>query len=291
MEKWNNEEMRDLKEKIEREGLSGNVELQLETLNKKFADFQKDWASKEEEERESKEWYFWANRVYNQIGEKYTAYLLELEGGEEVMEIETQKVEKFPEQMQYQNYQQIMKPILELEQLHMVTYQDFSRIIDAIQLTITEGKKFDTNMAWFTNTIIAIISSKLDELSKSIWEFQLETEEPSLDMLVEFLTKRIRHIRHSEGAIATTSKGLSPTMPRGKRLCIYCGSAVHTIFKCTIFGGLSLEAKEQFIVVKEKRCANCFQNTHKVDQCFRGKCNRCQIKHNSLMCKKNPNNF
>lgn len=293
MENWNNDDMCALRDKIAKEGLSGNIEKRLNELNKKFMVFQNDWLSKsEEEQQEQSEWYFWANRYYYQIGEKYTEYLLNLE----TMEVEQPESEKGLEQVPYQNYQQTMKPIIELEQLYSVTDEDINKIINAIQFTMTEAKKINLDPAQCTNTIIALVSAKLDELSKGIWEFQMGTEEPTLDMLIEFLMKRIRHIRNNETASASkepspsTSKEQSPSTPKGRKLCIYCGSTTHTIFKCIIFGGLKLEKKEHFILVKEKRCINCFQNTHAVNECYGGNCGRCQIKHNSLMCRRNPNN-
>lgn len=285
MAQWDNDAMSDLLEKINEDGLSDNIELQLEELNEKFAKLHADWLTKSKEEQDEQgEWYYWAQRKYYQIGEKYTKYLLNLE--EKEMDMEPQKFEQGPWQIQYQAYQQMMRPIMELKQLHLVNDQDIGHIIDAIKQTMAEANKMHVNPAYCTNTIIALISEKMDELSKNIWEFQLGMEEPTLDMLMDFLAKRIQHLRNSEGA----SRAPSPQTPKGNKLCCYCNSTTHTIFKCPNFNGLKIEAKEHFILVKENRCINCLSKTHSVNECMGGRCGRCLVKHNSVVCRKNPNN-
>lgn len=140
---------------------------------------------------------------------------------------------------------------------------------------------------------MAIVHSKFDVISKGIWEFQLSSMEPTIEIMEQFLERRSNMI---EGEIGHAVSHSTPTTSaetgarRKQPICIYCKSNTHTIYKCsTGFEGLTIPAKRKFLR-QEDRCENCLMR-HPNDVCTGGSCWTCKVQHNSMLCPKNAKNL
>lgn len=295
MDSWCTEELEKRKQDLIEHGFPANLDEELFKLSEKFEELRSDWVAQPDQvQKEKKNWFYRAHLAYAKLSEKYVLHLLGID--EDWMETESVKSNAEPieesNKLAYQDYRQIMLPVIELEQVFAVNEQTVNTMVVAIQETTQRAKALDFDLNKCTSTIIAIVHSKLDLISRNIWEFQLGVEEPTLDSLMNFLVKRAHQLKGADRAGPSTSRDVqsSPGPKKKHNMCIYCGNNAHSIYHCAIFGGLKIEAKENFIVMKERRCLNCFSKTHTVNECLDGNCRKCQVKHNSLVCRKNPNN-
>lgn len=70
--------------------------------------------------------------------------------------------------------------------------------------------------------------------------------------------------------------------------CSMC-TEEHATRKCPKFLKLNLTNRKDKARAANL-CFNCLTSGHTVKECKSGKCNRCEQKHNSLLCPQNPNN-
>lgn len=283
MESWCTEKLEKKKQDLIEHGFPANLEEELHQLNADSHALRADWAVQSGQVREEKkEWFYRAQLAYFKLGEKYALHYLGID--EEWMEAESIKssteTNEESNKLAYQDYRQIMLPVIELEPVYTVNEQTVNSMVVGIQEIAQRARALEFDLGAYTSTIIAMVHSKLDFISKGIWEFQLGVEEPTLDSFMNFLVKRAHQLKGANCAGQAASRNVqnSPA-PKKKNMCIYCGSNTHSIYHCAIFGGLKIEAKENFISSKEKRCLNCFSKTHTVNECLDGNCRKCNVKH------------
>lgn len=85
-----------------------------------------------------------------------------------------------------------------------------------------------------------------------------------------------------------TSSAKHTTVKNEKQGCATC-SEEHATRKCEKFLKLSL-TKRKDKAKEAGLCFNCLSRGHSSKDCKAGNCNRCDKKHNSLLCPENPNN-
>lgn len=70
--------------------------------------------------------------------------------------------------------------------------------------------------------------------------------------------------------------------------CKICNDK-HQVHKCSTFLKMDL-AQRNKAVYEHALCKNCLKPNHMEKDCSSGACLRCNVKHNSLLCKENPKN-
>lgn len=73
-----------------------------------------------------------------------------------------------------------------------------------------------------------------------------------------------------------------------KHTCTMCPEE-HLTRKCPKFLKLNLTNRKEKARTANL-CFNCLSPGHTIKDCKSGQCNRCEKKHNSLLCSENPNN-
>lgn len=146
----------------------------------------------------------------------------------------------------------------------------------AVDMAKQQATAFSFGLAGIEQSIMAIMHSKLDIVSKGIWEFQLAAIEPTIESFDQFLQQRSYMVQIELGPVIPVPMPVIEGGARRKtQVCIFCKSTSHTIYKCsTGFEGLSIPAKKQFLQ-KEERCENCFMR-HPNDICTGGSCWTCK---------------
>lgn len=178
----------------------------------------------------------------------------------------------------YRDHQRLMQPIYSVRPMENVNEQGINHMINAITEVNERAAQLGYSIEPDVRSIIGHLHSQLDPTSQTLWLWQLEAEEPSLDCFIHFLTKRAR-------TMVPTEKSAGGNSAKKKKVrCVRC-EADHYLHKCAPFKALTLRAKWD-TVRQAKLCANCFMASHKVEACPVGPCKRCNEKHNSLMCPK-----
>lgn len=192
------------------------------------------------------------------------------------------------------DYRRILKPIFELQRITHVSEKAINEIIVAISESMSLAKECDIPIDGANEFMLIYLEQLMDEQTSVLWQWKLEDEpsvEVTVDVLVNFLVKRAKRILPSEtDKNPSTSQATGNTSKKPKLLvCPRC-EAAHPLHKCEVFKGLKLSAKWA-TVKKERLCENCFASSHSIDTCKSGDCKRCNVKHNSLLCKKLKTNY
>lgn len=321
MELWSNEEMMNTGKFVERHGLPVGMELELLKLTEKFAKISKDFGELDDEHKiEKRKEFFEAQNIFFSVGAKIANLFVNKETvteqqgasanvmqvdeqqpstsegantGTIVRTIATQQVEDL-EWVPYVQFRKILQPVLELQSGNLTSHT-MSDIYHAIEVAKNKARAMEFVIGNAEQPIMAIVHSKFDVITKGIWEFQLTSVEPTIEVLERFLETRATMI-HNELELPQPqpAQAQGPVPETGIRrkqpICIYCKSTTHTIYKCSSgFESLTIAAKKQFLR-REGRCDNCFMK-HPNDICTGGACWVCKVQHNSMLCPKNPKNL
>jgi hypothetical protein len=152
-------------------------------------------------------------------------------------------------------------------------------------------------------TLVAIISEKLDFVSKREWQSKLTANLPTWDELKEFLEKRcetletlhlmsnksVSHDNNSKKvnpkvvANVSTNKGKKSNSDNNKILTCPCCLQNHNLFHCAQF--INLTVKDRINLVHSKHlCNNCFRDNHVASTCkSEYRCKICKESHNTLL--------
>lgn len=153
-----------------------------------------------------------------------------------------------------------------------------------------------------SEVIITIIEEKLTKLIRMKWEEKLKRDTfPTIAELTEFLYATSNSLSKCEGEKLDSnekpsakrrrveSKGHHKVFLTAKRKCSVCPES-HGLYHRDEFK--KLKVFQHIKVVKEANlCQNCL-NFHPNSECFRGGCQSCGKKHNTLLhiqVKSNPN--
>lgn len=150
--------------------------------------------------------------------------------------------------------------------------------------------------------IIHLVMSKVDPITKSKWEEQLDYEQlPLWSECEASLNKRYQHIsaddascsklrsstnadKRSEVKSKKWAKSLScrATTQQGPSKCIFCRSDQHFISACPNFSIIPFQQRFEFIK-NVPACINCLRKGHTVSKCKASKCQVCGRSHNTLL--------
>lgn len=157
------------------------------------------------------------------------------------------------------------------------------------------------------------LHDKLDPETRKAWELYRKSETPTITDMLTFLDWQAKA---SVGAQFKEHKEQKDNRKRpfdksdyknnGKRpktddakpndtdkrmeqsTCAICKEK-HFVHRCPKFLKLNLVERRKS-VREHKLCHNCLKSSHFSKDCLARACNRCNVKHNSLLCNENPQN-
>jgi hypothetical protein len=194
--------------------------------------------------------------------------------------------------------------ILNHNNLNKPSYQELRKLLDTVSSHLEALNVHDITPQKFRDvTLVAIISEKLDFVSKREWQSKLTANLPTWDQLKEFLEKRcetletlhlmsnksVSHDNNSKKvnpkvvANVSTNKGKKSNSDNNKILTCPCCSQNHNLFHCAQF--INLTVKDRINLVHSKRlCNNCFRDNHVASTCkSEYRCKICKESHNTLL--------
>lgn len=165
--------------------------------------------------------------------------------------------------------------------------------------------------------IVHGIHSKLDPETSRRWELSRTSEKPTMAELLDFLDRQAKALFGTQFMAfgkpkdsrkrpfddkeqSTSKKPRSDQTPSGSGeqkgdtnktaplKCVLCKES-HPLYKCANSLKMKLNDRKK-LVYEKKLCRNCFGSTHFEKDCKLNECFRCNLKHNSLICKENPRN-
>lgn len=302
------EKVNEIREKVEKK--EGDNEQHLEELNRQFSLLCDDFKLLTEEEKtpDAHNKVLNAEHVYHVVGVKLTEAMLDIEPlqnsipcaqkePEPVVQMEqdssnaaTEKtnqgsVDNTEKRLTYEQRRDVYDPLYRLRHMDSVNERSIHNVITAITTMGERAKKYNCELDPEIPAIVCYIHSILDNVSQSVWDFQLDQQEPDLDMMVQFLTKRARQIPNERG-----HKQEPPAKKSKPNQCAFC-HGFHTLCKCQAFRTSKLVVKKKF-VAENQLCESCFSPTHAAEMWLDKACKDCPgQKHNTLLCAKNRFNY
>lgn len=220
---------------------------------------------------------------------------------------------EMPLQLAYKDFVQLIDPIFSFKAMETASERSMKLLICAIEGVQKHAKELGYSLDNDERALVVYIHAMLDEVSQELWTWEvMDKVAPTLQELIHFLNKRVERMNKTpvgsrsesraesraesrgepDWAQPSTSYGISNPPKRQRKLttiCINC-KGDHGLCQCGSFIGSSLQAKAKLLQQK-RLCINCFSAAHAVSECPMGPCKKCNLKHNSLMCPKNPKNY
>lgn len=296
MEDWSTTEVFDAERDINENGFSINAQNDLFTLFEKFSKVNAEYCNSTNEFRvDNKMWFLDAQKAFYSYAARISEFLVKdeatLETQEEQGAMANPSKELAPdaEWWSYAECRRILQPIINLEhgKLTTNTMKEISNAVKKVQANANEAKYHLGNLEL---VIIALVHEKFDTVTKSIWEYQTMTIDPTFTVLQDFLRNRSEMVpAELRNQLPSANEQNEPEQRRRQIWCAYCKVGSHTIFKCDHFDTLTIRAKTEFLQ-REGRCLNCL-TAHGRNPCPSGHCRTCNEPHNSMLCRRNPKNM
>lgn len=206
-------------------------------------------------------------------------------------------------QLAYLDYERLMRPFFALQPIERVDERVLNEILVAIAEVRANAAELHFSMDREWRWIFALIQSRMDVVSRSLWEWQIDRHEPTLNGFIDFILKRSNRLHphqrcaaraaqpstsraSSAGGGGENQPSASQKAKKSKPVCVNCGGE-HFLHKCDGFRALTIKQKRA-VLEMHRLCHNCFSSAHLTGSCAQGACKRCQTKHNSLLCPKAP---
>lgn len=211
------------------------------------------------------------------------------------------------------DFEALFRPLFEIQQMSQVDKMALNRLLTVLLDMREKAESLNFPLEQERQAIISLIQNRLDYVSRSLWMWQMDRGEPTIEQLMNFLVKRSNRIEvherpstsgqaqgaiprrsvSSKGAVQRLSSSVSvgsataeqPSISTGKKhkpVCIEC-QGEHFLHKCDRFKSMTMGQKRA-ILNYHRLCHNCFSATHTTSQCKQGACKRCGTKHNSILC-------
>ncbi|XP_055909622.1 uncharacterized protein LOC129944297 [Eupeodes corollae] len=155
-----------------------------------------------------------------------------------------------------------------------------------------------------TNAIIIhLVMSKVDAITRSKWEEQLDFNTlPLWKDCEEALNKRYQHLSAEEASSAKSKSSDKPSKTnqdssrlkhsrssfacvnsqQNKSKCLYCKSNDHYITTCQNFTALPVQQRFEY-AKSVPICINCLRKGHTVSKCKMSRCSVCNRSHHTLL--------
>ena len=192
-----------------------------------------------------------------------------------------------------------IRNILQIKKLSDKSYDSFQELLDNSFNSIRKLKSITNDKELADSLIIYLVSSKLDEDSKQLWEQSLSKSRlPNLKEFEDFMSKQAQSLnatpnynfkpKTKQAPYHANFKGQkskdtvqSNAGVSGKEQCAVC-KADHRIFYCENFLSKSVQDRNSFIR-ENKMCINCLSSGHLYKDCKFSSCKICNKKHNTLL--------
>lgn len=230
---------------------------------------------------------------------------------------EPKSSEREPERvhLSFLDFEALFRPLFEIQQMSQADKVTLNGILTVLLDVREQAERLNSPLEQERQAIISLIQNRLDYVSRSLWMWQMDRGEPTIDQLVNFLVKRSNRIEtheqpstsgRAQGAIpkrSVTNKGAVQRLPssasagsaassqpstssgkKHKPVCVECQGA-HYLHKCDRFKSMTM-AQKRAILDYHRLCHNCFSASHTTGQCKQGVCKHCGTKHNSILCPK-----
>lgn len=183
---------------------------------------------------------------------------------------------------------EMLKNVWMREQFVVVSRPNLYRVYRALEEVRGAISRIDCSFTAPMEAInVSFFHTRLDFGSQVMLSYHLNAgHDYTLSALMNFLLIRRDNIQSFELDDHEGADRAGPAAPEAKRsrgvVCPRCQHA-HPLHKCAQFSALTLAARVQ-TVVGEELCHNCFSADHATNDCAKGTCKRCDVKHNSLLC-------
>lgn len=183
-------------------------------------------------------------------------------------------------------YNSIVARLADLERLESVDSElmrglIYSKFPESLGKQLLRKQKGYKEEDWTVHAVLTILNDLIRDLET---DAQLETplqDRPSMTMAAAATPHRPR--RSTEPPTATRAVPALKDSSRKRRplfRCVYCSEA-H--FPTTCSNVVEVAARRQ-ILKEQKRCLNCLGTDHRVANCKRGNCRRCNGRHHTSIC-------
>lgn len=92
--------------------------------------------------------------------------------------------------IRYHQFAQIVESILSVNKIEKVNESLIERIIERIQQSFQFANKMGIDLGFLNYLVVALMVSKFDKCTRALWNWDCGKQEPTPDLLVEFLTRR-----------------------------------------------------------------------------------------------------
>lgn len=180
------------------------------------------------------------------------------------------------------------------------TPQELRRLIDSFSSTITTLEQLHAD---WDDMLVHVVQFRLDDQTLKDWQKQLGEDDPSWEMLKQFMKSQWRTLdqlpQHKKAAPKSvevkpsrvSSKALvtSESLPKSNVAnnasslsCLLCNES-HMLYQCFKF--IAMSPTDRMNLIKEKSlCRNCFSPLHHTKVCKSPRrCKKCNGTHNTLI--------
>lgn len=214
----------------------------------------------------------------------------------------------------YQTSKQILWKLLRFEKLEKESGYLIEKLISVTQEVTRQLRAMKFPVQHYDLIFVHTIHEKLDPETSKAWELHRQSETPTTQNMLEFLTQHGRALSSAQYTEKKLEKGKRRSNDKEHKFeskrakfdnfkkenvsdktksdnkCKLCGGNPHPLYRCRQF--MELNLKQRKAKVRELDvCFNCLSPNHRVADCSRDPCGRCETKkHNSLLCPENPKN-
>lgn len=146
--------------------------------------------------------------------------------------------------------------------------------------------------------LTSLVQSKLDFSSRVSFTLWFRgNERPTIEQVIAYFDYLIEAMApqaspsnddQQPSTSAATAQSPGPVRKNMRALCAHCG-VKHQLHRCAQFKTATYNARCKTLN-RSKLCYNCFSQGHTATECTDGPCERCNKKHNSIMCRTNWDN-
>lgn len=217
---------------------------------------------------------------------------------------------------QYKTSRELLHKLFNLKKLESPNGARLQVMSNVVQEVARQLGAMNYPSEHFDVIFVHAVHDKLDPQTAIAWDKKRESARPTLEALTQFLDREARALtnvhepeqksngresyNHKRNNNWNTHKGATKhfksnshkeaktaVKPEGVS-CAVCNEP-HKTRTCDKFLRLNLTKRKEK-VRNGQLCFNCLGAAHSAKDCRSGKCNRCDKKHNSLLCPENPLN-
>lgn len=215
----------------------------------------------------------------------------------------------------YQASKELLWKFYNLPKLEHATGGILQKFSNVTHEVIRSLRAMEYNVDHLDVIFVHGIHDRLDPETSKEWELYRKSETPTIQEMLDFLdrqAKALSGVKYAEkkstndgkkrasnnrferndnkksrvdDSKSSESKGEKFEQKKGCWLC----KEDHILTRCPKIKAMSFYDRKRY-VREQELCNNCFKPNHRAAQCLAGPCNRCNVKHNSLLCSENPMN-